>query len=664
MGGDLTGRLLGGRYRVTGPLGRGGMGVVCKAVDEVLGREVAVKVLRAYTDSSGPELADLRVRMQREARAAARIRHSGVITVHDVTDEGGLPVIVMELIEGRSLDDVIDERGVVDPLEAAAIGARVADALAAGHHAGVLHRDVKPGNVLLDHDGRVVLTDFGIASMEAPGDDATTKLTRSGELIGSLDYLAPERAQGQEPGAASDVWALGMTLYAAVEGSSPFRRTSVWSTLTAIVTEPLPEPRRAGPLTPVLHVMMDKDPAARPSAAEAGAMLAAVAAGEEPRIAPRGVGRTPTAPDVLGSAAPRPPAGPGEPPAGPQPPASWSSAAPPAAFPASGSQASLPPASGPQASGPQAPGPQASGPPVPGPQPSSAPHASGPGASVTSPSPPLYSAPPGFGPPSAPEEPLVGGGAPAGRPGRGPARKKALIASAVVAVLLAGGGVTYALVGGDDDRTAAAGQGDPSASASPSASPEGGKSGDKGRTDGKDDKGDKDGKDGDGATGDKDGKKPAEPADSGSPSASGKPGGSGKGASGGSGGDADGGKDGGSGGASDGGGDGSGGGGGGGSADPDPSPVCHDAGGGKYNCDVWRTATSYTAGGEPVGTLNQGLNYFYCQQNLGRRETYGKWTNVWWAKTDDDSGNTNVFISDVYIKGGDNDQPLPGLPVC
>ncbi|GAA2364335.1 hypothetical protein GCM10010246_65470 [Streptomyces cuspidosporus] len=628
---------------MTGTLGRGGMGVVCKAVDEVLGREVAVKVLRAYTDSSGPELADLRVRMRREARAAARIRHSGVITVHDVTDEGGLPVIVMELIEGRSLDDVIDERGVVDPLEAAAIGARVADALAAGHHAGVLHRDVKPGNVLLDHDGRVVLTDFGIASMEAPGDDATTKLTRSGELIGSLDYLAPERAQGQEPGAASDVWALGMTLYAAVEGSSPFRRTSVWSTLTAIVTEPLPEPRRAGPLTPVLHVMMDKDPATRPSAAEAGAMLAAVAAGEEPRIAPRGAGRTPTAPDVLGSAAARPPAGPGEPPsgaqpAGPQPPASWPPAAPAAAFPASGPQASGHQASGPQASGHQP----------------SVPQASGPGAS---------SAPPGFGPPSAAEEPLVGGGAPAGRPGRGPARKKALIASAVAAVLLAGG-VTYALVGGDDDKTAAVGQGGPSASASPSASPEGGKSGDKGRTDGKDDKGGKDGKDGDGAKGDKGGKKTAQPADSGSPPVSGKPGGSGKGASGGSGGD--GGKDGGSGGPSDGGGDGSGGagGGGGGSADPGPSPVCHDAGGGKYNCDVWRTATSYTAGGEPMGTLNQGLNYFYCQQNLGRRETYGKWTNVWWAKTDDDSGHTNVFISDVYIKGGDNDQPLPGLPVC
>ncbi|MFI0734915.1 protein kinase [Streptomyces sp. NPDC021225] len=616
MSGDLTGRVLGGRYRVTGAIGRGGMGVVCKAVDEVLGREVAVKVLRAYTDSSGPELADLRVRMQREARAAARIRHSGVITVHDVTEEGGLPVIVMELIEGRSLDDLIDERGVVQPLEAAAIGAKVADALGAGHLAGVLHRDVKPGNVLLDHDGRVVLTDFGIASMDAPGDDATTKLTRSGELIGSLDYLAPERAQGQEPGPASDVWALGMTLYAAVEGSSPFRRTSVWSTLTAIVTEPLPEPRRAGPLTPVLHAMMDKDPAARPTAAEARVMLEAVVAGEEPRPAAGRAERTPTEPDVLGSAAPpliRP--GPGGPSGGP------------------GSTEPQPAVA--QPSAPQAP--------VPPP-------------SIQPSSPLLPSAPRGFGPP-VPDEPLVSGGRPGGGAPPRPGRKKALIAAMAVAVLLAGGGVTYALVGGDDDKATTARQEETPASPSGSASPEGGKTadrgdkGDKGRTGDKGDEGDEDGK---GDKGDEGGKKTAEPTGSGAPSASGEPDGGGKGASGGSGGGSGGGNHGGGGGVS----------GGGGSADPDPAPVCHAAGGGKYNCQVWRASTSYTASGQPVGTLNEGLNYFYCQQNLGRRETYGKWTNVWWAKTDDDSGNTNVFISDVYIKGGDNDQPLPGLPVC
>ncbi|WP_406863729.1 protein kinase [Streptomyces sp. HUAS MG47] len=289
---DLIGRLLGGRYRVTSVIGRGGMGVVARAVDELLNREVAVKVLRAFTDASAAELADLRTRMQREAQAAARIRHSGVVTVHDVTEEQGLPVIVMELVEGGSLDDVLAERGALEPGEAAAIGAKLMDALDAAHRVGVLHRDVKPANVLLEHGGRsetgvppaggwgrVVLTDFGIATMETSGDDPMAKLTRSGEIIGSLDYLPPERAQGREPGPASDIWALGMTLYAAVEGAAPFRRTSAWSTLSAIVTEPLPEPLRAGPLAPVLQALMAKDPQDRPTAEQAREMLERVASG-------------------------------------------------------------------------------------------------------------------------------------------------------------------------------------------------------------------------------------------------------------------------------------------------------------------------------------------------------------------------------------------------
>ncbi|MDG4530830.1 serine/threonine-protein kinase [Streptomyces sp. AV19] len=277
-GDELIGTALGGRYRVTATIGRGGMGVVARAVDELLNREVAVKVLRAFTDASAAELADLRARMQREAQAAARIRHGGVVTVHDVTEEQGLPVIVMELVDGPSLDDVLTERGALEPHEAAAIGAELMDALDAAHRAGVLHRDVKPANVLLERGGRVVLTDFGIASMEA-GDEAMDKLTRSGQLVGSLDYLPPERAQGREPGPASDIWSLGMTLYAAVEGTSPFRRTSVWSTLSAIVTEPLPEPRRAGPLAPVLRALMAKEPESRPTADQARGMLARVAAG-------------------------------------------------------------------------------------------------------------------------------------------------------------------------------------------------------------------------------------------------------------------------------------------------------------------------------------------------------------------------------------------------
>ncbi|MFD8985910.1 serine/threonine-protein kinase, partial [Streptomyces sp. NPDC059564] len=299
--GELVGRVLGGRYRVTATVGRGGMGVVARAVDELLNREVAVKVLRAYTDASPAELAGLRARMQREAQAAARVRHRGVVTVHDVTEDRGLPVIVMELVDGPSLDDVLAERGALDPREAAAIGAELMDALDAAHRAGVLHRDVKPGNVLMERGGRVVLTDFGIASMEAGGDEAMTKLTRHGEIVGSLDYLPPERAQGREPGPASDIWSLGMTLYAAVEGTSPFRRTSVWSTMSAIVSEPLPEPRRAGPLTPVLMALMAKEPEARPSAGQARALLEQVAAGG---------GWTPT----TANAAP-----PGRPPAAPAP---------------------------------------------------------------------------------------------------------------------------------------------------------------------------------------------------------------------------------------------------------------------------------------------------------------------------------------------------------
>jgi hypothetical protein len=296
-------------------IGRGGMGVVARAVDELLNREVAVKVLRVFTDASAAELADVRTRMQREAQAAARIRHSGVVTVHDVTEEQGLPVIVMELVDGPSLDDVLMERGTLEPREAAAIGAKLMDALDAAHRAGVLHRDVKPGNVLIEHGGRVVLTDFGIASMEASGDDAMAKLTQSGQLVGSLDYLPPERAQGREPGPASDIWSLGMTLYAAVEGTSPFRRTSAWSTLSAIVTEPLPEPRRAGPLTPVLQALMAKEPGNRPTAEQARDMLERVASGGTVHLASAAPTPTPApaptvGPGAAAAAAPAPGFGP------------------------------------------------------------------------------------------------------------------------------------------------------------------------------------------------------------------------------------------------------------------------------------------------------------------------------------------------------------------
>ncbi|MFC9229478.1 protein kinase [Streptomyces decoyicus] len=704
------------------------MGVVCRAVDEVLGREVAVKVLRAYTDASAPELADLRTRMQREARAAARIRHSGVVTVHDVIDEDGRPVIVMELVDGPSLDDAIDQRGPLDPTEIARVGAQVMDALDAAHQVGVLHRDVKPGNVLLDGwghlpgrsgagGGRVVLTDFGIASIEAPGDGATTHITRSGELVGSLDYLPPERAQGQDPTPASDIWSLGMTLYAAVEGGgTPFRRTSVWSTLTAIVTEPLPEPRRAGPLTPVLHALMAKNPADRPSAAHARSLLEAVAEGREPAQLPRpGASYLPTATDVRAIV----------PPSAPQDPAAQTAdgaqgerggvgepggaAAGPVSSGGPGNAGAPPPSwlSGPGAEGapatqpsPLPPSPSPSSPaPAPPPHAGPAPHRTPPaqhqaprqqqGATgnqepgVTFPSPGPVCDPPGVmaGPPVGstgahpyPGSPHSGSpypGSPhSGSPGerdteRLPvrARRRALLAAAaVLAVLAAGGGVTYALVGGGPSGTVAD-RGQPSAQPAGPGTP--------------DAAADKGGAKADGAPGGRDkgkskskgqaqdGGKSAAPSDSdrapgGGASNEPKPGGTG-GSSGGDGG-AQGGTEGGSG--ASGGQGGASGGGSGGGGDPTQGPSCASTGGGKANCEVWRDASSYTSSFQQVGTLNSGTNYFYCQAKLGRRETYGKWTNVWWAKTDDDSGNSGVYVSVVYLKGGANDQPVPGLPIC
>ncbi|MEV0415528.1 serine/threonine-protein kinase [Streptomyces sp. NPDC050448] len=399
-GSELVGKVLGGRYRVTAVIGRGGMGVVARAVDELLSREVAVKVMRAYTDASGVELADLRTRMQREAQAAARIRHGGVVTVHDVTEEQGLPVIVMELVDGPSLDDVLAKRGPLEPREAAAIGAKLMDALDAAHRAGVLHRDVKPANVLLEHNGRVVLTDFGIATLDASGDEAMAKLTRSGDIIGSLDYLPPERAQGMEPGPASDIWSLGMTLYAAVEGTSPFRRTSAWSTLSAIVSEPLPEPRRAGALTPVLQALMAKEPASRPSAGQAREMLEAVAQGRSVNQAAP-VAAPVAAPPATATASAVPPVLPVPPPGyGPAP----------VAYPQPSSQPSSQPS----------------------PQPS---HAG-------------YGAPgrPGtFGQTGAPTAPQAPG---AGRSSRG-----RVVIAAAAAVVLAGGGIAYAVVGKDGGKS-------------------------------------------------------------------------------------------------------------------------------------------------------------------------------------------------------------------
>ncbi|WP_327667222.1 MULTISPECIES: serine/threonine-protein kinase [unclassified Streptomyces] len=276
----MQGQLVAGRYRLAESIGSGGMGRVWRAHDEVLHRAVAIKELTAALYVSESDQERLLARTRAEARAAARINHSAVVTVHDVLEHDGRPWIVMELVEGYSLADAVKEHGRVEPAEVARIGLWVLRALRAAHSAGVLHRDVKPGNVLIAHDGRVLLTDFGIAQIE--GD---TTITRTGEVVGSVDYLAPERVRGHDPGPASDLWALGATLYTAVEGRSPFRRTSPLSTMQAVVEEHAAEPHYAGPLGPVMAALLHKDPAARPGVAEAEQMLAEVAEGRRSNAA-------------------------------------------------------------------------------------------------------------------------------------------------------------------------------------------------------------------------------------------------------------------------------------------------------------------------------------------------------------------------------------------
>ncbi|MFI6383004.1 serine/threonine-protein kinase [Streptomyces sp. NPDC050658] len=257
------------------------MGTVWRARDEVLGREVAVKEVRAPAGLPAPDVDRLYARLEREAWAAARIPHRNVVTVYDVATQDGRPWIVMEVVRGLSLSDILETEGPMAPQRAAHIGAEVLAALRAAHDAGVLHRDVKPGNVLIANDGRVVLTDFGIAMVEG-----SSALTMTGEVIGSPEFLAPERALGQRPGPESDLWSLGVLLYAAVEGNSPFRQDTPLSTLRAVVDEELPPPRDAGPLAPVLEGLLRKDPATRISAADAERDLRLVAAGGAPRADP------------------------------------------------------------------------------------------------------------------------------------------------------------------------------------------------------------------------------------------------------------------------------------------------------------------------------------------------------------------------------------------
>ncbi|MFG2146373.1 protein kinase [Streptomyces sp. NPDC048696] len=269
------GRLIANRYRLVERVGRGGMGTVWRAEDEVLGRHVAVKKLHVPPHLHDDEVLRLHERTRREARSAARISHPNIIVVHDVVDDEGLPCIVMEYIPSVTLGDVLKEQGRLPVGEAARIGRIMATALRAAHDAGVLHRDVKPANVLLGHDGRIVLTDFGIAV-----ESGSSSLTRTGELVGSIHYLAPERLRdgGAEPGPACDLWSLGTTLYQAVEGRHPFDRDTPIETAYAIAADAHEPPRDAGDLTPVIEGLLVKDPAQRMDVREAERLLGQVAA--------------------------------------------------------------------------------------------------------------------------------------------------------------------------------------------------------------------------------------------------------------------------------------------------------------------------------------------------------------------------------------------------
>jgi tRNA A-37 threonylcarbamoyl transferase component Bud32 len=265
---DTPDRVIGGRYRLERTIGTGGMGTVWAGQDELLGRTVAVKEVRFPAELSRQEQDSLRERTLREARATARLSHPNVVTTYDVVEEDDRPWIVMELVPSRSLSQVLEEDGPLPPRRVAEIGLAVLGALEASHRQGVVHRDVKPGNVLITEDGRAVLTDFGIASVA--GDPS---LTSTGMVMGSPAYMSPERARGQSPGAEADLWSLGATLYAAVEGRPPYDRENPLGTLTAVISEPVDPPTVEGPLHDAILGLLAKEPAERLSIADTRRLL-------------------------------------------------------------------------------------------------------------------------------------------------------------------------------------------------------------------------------------------------------------------------------------------------------------------------------------------------------------------------------------------------------
>ncbi|HEX4817866.1 MAG TPA: serine/threonine-protein kinase [Nonomuraea sp.] len=270
MPGDLY--LLAGRYRLIERLGQGGAGTVWRAIDEMLDRQVAVKQVRVPEGLSPDERAEFTDRAMHEARSAGRLRDPAIVLVHDVVLEGHQPWIIMDLVTGRSLDKVVVASGPLPAEIVAGVGLRVLSALEVAHAHGILHQDVKPANIMLDHDGSAMLTDFGIAApMGGPGHGFGG--------AGSPGYMAPERLNEQPSTPASDLWSLGASLYTAVEGRAPFERDLPAAVAAAVLLHEPPFPARAGRrLGGLLMAMLAKDPAARPTAPQVRQTLAAVAA--------------------------------------------------------------------------------------------------------------------------------------------------------------------------------------------------------------------------------------------------------------------------------------------------------------------------------------------------------------------------------------------------
>ncbi|HVV14211.1 serine/threonine-protein kinase [Amycolatopsis sp.] len=301
------GRLVAGRYRVVRRIGTGAMGAVWQAHDEVLARTVAIKQLLLQPGLDNHEADDAKQRTMREGRIAARLHHPNAISVFDVvTDENGHPCLVMEYLQSTSLAEVLRDRKTLPPLEVAQIGTQIASALKEAHAVGIVHRDIKPGNILLADNGLVKITDFGISRAK---DDVT--VTKTGMIAGTPAYLAPEVAIGGEPGPESDIFSLGSTLYAACEGQPPFGLSeNTLSLLHAVAAGQINPPRQSGPLASVLAVLLHPDVNHRPTAAECEELLAAVARGETPlggpaetRISPSGGALGAAGAGALGGAA-------------------------------------------------------------------------------------------------------------------------------------------------------------------------------------------------------------------------------------------------------------------------------------------------------------------------------------------------------------------------